>query len=305
MTPDAIEKRLSESNYATLQQQDELLAVDIRNPFAKARIFLQGAQLTQFQAKGETDLIWCSPTAEYQAGKAIRGGIPICWPWFGALEKNPGEISSQLDDPDAAPAHGFARQVQWQLDHVQDLDDHTEVKLSYQHRADKHWPFNCLLSVRYQIGKQLKMRFIVSNADSNTFHFSHALHSYFPCEDILQVEVGGLEDCHYIDTLQDWSEQTQLGTVQFCAEVDRIYTDVPARLQIHHAIPQRSIVLESDEHHCAVVWNPWVDKSRRLSGFPDDGYQSMLCVESANVLQHVQTLQPGQTLAYNLSISLV
>lgn len=303
MTSSAIDAVLTNSQHATPHQQGELLAVDISNPFATARIYLQGAQLTRFQPKDGPEIIWCSPQADYQQGQAIRGGIPICWPWFGALDKNPLQVRAQLEDPGKAPAHGFVRQIEWQLDHVKDFADHTEVKLSYHHRADQRWPFNCLLSVRYEIGTQLGIRFIVSNADQAEFHFSHALHSYFPCADIHAVNVTGLQDCSYIDTLQNWLQHTQAGPVEFQAEVDRIYLDIPQQLYINGAIPDRVICIDSSDHHCAVVWNPWLEKSRRLSGFPDDGYQSMLCVESANVLAYAQCLQPGQTRAYNLLLT--
>lgn len=304
MANSTIADLVNNSDYASLHQEDELLAVDINNPFASARIFLQGAQLTRFQPRERRDIIWCSPDSHYRSGVTIRGGIPICWPWFGALDKNPPAIRDQLEDQASAAAHGFVRQQEWQLDLVEDFSNHTAVKFSYHHKADRHWPFNCLLSIRFEIGEKLKMRFIISNAGDKKFHFSHALHSYFPCENIDAVSVTGLQACDYIDTLADWSVQQQQGPLHIVGETDRIYTEVPAKITILEALADSAIALESQDHHCAVVWNPWIEKSRRLSGFPDDGYQTMLCVESANVLQHCQSLAPGETRSYALMIGL-
>lgn len=300
-----LENVVKQSPSARLHQENELVAVDINNAFASARIFLQGAQLTRFQPKDNPDVIWCSPTAEYRVGQAIRGGIPICWPWFGALDKNPLAIQQQLSDLHSAPAHGFARLAMWQLDHIEDLATHTEVTFSYHHCADHLWPFNCELTIRFDVGRELQMHFMVSNKDTNSFHFSHALHSYFPCESVHLVEVTGLEEAFYIDALDDWNRKQQSGPVQFRREVDRIYLDTAEQLTIQHASEKYSIVVDSNDYACAVVWNPWADKSKRLSGFPDDAYHGMLCVESANVLQYAQSLGPGESQSYALTLRLV
>ena len=122
---------------------------------------------------------------------------------------------------------------------------------------------------------------------------SQALHSYFAVSDIARVRVRGLDGCGYIETLEDWAPRLQQGDLHFSSETDRIYHGLPATLMLDDPLWQRRIVLESSGSSTAILWNPWIDKSQRLSHFAEDAWQGMVCIETANVLDDFVLLAPG------------
>ena len=289
----------------TIELHKELLAININNQQAEATVLLQGAQLSHYQRHGQQPLIWCSDSCDYQEGQPLRGGIPICWPWFGDLSRN-SELIQQQITANEAPVHGFVRNKQWQLTRISTDDPgQTEIilALDIEQGGNKFWPFACRLQLTLKVGAELQLDLSISNTGSESFAFSNALHSYFAISDIANVTVQGFEGLDYIDCLQDWSLHQQHGTETITQEVDRIYQNTVNPITLVDNGWQRQITLTSEGSHNAVLWNPWIDKAKRLSNFNDDAYQEMLCIEPANTLENTVTLEAGQCHTIQLAMS--
>ena len=289
----------------TIEIHKSLIAINILNGAGEATIFLQGAQISHFKSHHQPDSLWLSPECEYKVGQSLRGGIPICWPWFGELSKNPAQIQEQIDTSNA-PAHGFVRERDWQLDRIEAIDANTTratLSLNIEADAEPLWPFKCRLELDIIIAEHLSVTFRVFNLSAQTFHFSTALHSYFSVPHISQVAVTGLEQSQYLDCLDDWQSQTQVGKVSIGQEVDRLYYPTKNHICIENQHTGHSLCIDSQNSNSAVLWNPWVDKARRLSAFADDAYQQMLCIETANAGKDFVSLPAGQQHELRLMIS--
>lgn len=299
-------ERFGELPGIRIELYKELLAISIDNDSASATIFLQGAQLTHYQRHNEAAVIWCSETCDYQSGTPLRGGIPVCWPWFGQADKNPPQVRQQL--PLAkAPAHGFVRNRLWQVEEIKQPHPHTTeltLSLDLSGQETDFWPFATKLNMHFIIGEQLNVSLSINNLSDHTVTFSGALHTYLAVNDISAVSINGLEGLGYIDCLRDWTPQQQQGPLRFDQETDRIYhgTGVsPITLVDNHG--PRAIVLTCRGSNSAIVWNPWIEKARRLSNFPAEAYRKMLCIETANADRDIITLAPQKAHQLSLTIS--
>jgi len=297
----------------TIECQKELVAIGIKNQAATAEVFLQGAQITRYQRIGEIPTLFLSQACEYQQGSALRGGIPICWPWFGDLAKNPEAVKQQLMNEDQAaittefPAHGFVRQRDWTVESIRTpADDLTIVELSYHVKDEPLWPFDTLLTCRISIGAALSVSLHIANNSSQPVVFSAALHSYFAVSHVDNVRISGFNQCEYYDALDvneknEWQLKTQQGDITFSGEVDRVYQSSSTPVVINDK--NRATNISSLGSRSAVVWNPWVDKSQTLSQFKEDDYQRMVCVETANAVNDVVRLEAGEAHKLEVTIS--
>ena len=267
---------------------------------AELDILAQGAQILRDQRAGEPPLLWCSPQASYQAGQSVRGGVPVCWPWFGDLGRNPPDVQAMVEG--SAPFHGLARSRDWQL--LDSACDERGVSLSLQLSGPlPGWAHAASLSLHLQLDDALTLRLHIHNHGAQPPAISQALHSYFAISDIRQVQLRGLDGCRYIETLEDWAERRQHGDLGFAGETDRIYLDVPQRLELLDQGWQRRLVLEVSGSRSAIVWNPWIDKAGRLSQFAADAWQRMLCIETANVWDDCLQLAPGESHCLSLRLT--
>ena len=277
------------TRWATVGQ---LEAVEVRHPLFKARIFLQGAQLTQFAPDQEPNWLWLSDEAVFKPGQAIRGGIPLCWPWFGVPDRNPPEVRKRIL---SGASHGFARTALWKLEDVRESAREVEVSLSLRANQDfaGAWRGNALCLATYTFNATgCRVALTTTNLDAQPLALTQALHTYLPTGDVFSTRVEGLEGCEYVDTLDDWADAQQQGPVSFRGETDRIYlNDNPLTV----ATPEGSRILTPVGSDSTVVWNPGPDKARRLSDFPDTAWQHMLCVETANALSDYRVLNEGQS----------
>ncbi len=281
----------------TIECQNELVAIGIKNKAAHAEVFLQGAQLTHYQRVNEEPLLFLSDACEYKAGSPLRGGIPICWPWFGDLDKNSAPLTEQYASTDIqqAPAHGFVRNRYWDVDSItQPHDELTIIELSYTTQGEALWPFTTALLYRIEIGQTLSVSLTVKNMDDRPCIFTTALHTYFSVNDIADATIQGFDQAHYWDALDSdeqgrWQEKQQQQDITFAQEVDRIYQGLcSALLKDKH----RNTSVKATGSESTVVWNPWVDKSIRLSQFNDNDYQRMVCIETANAANDHIVLAP-------------
>lgn len=272
----------------------ELDCLRVRTAFSEALIARQGGHLMSFQHHGQPALVWLSETAALERGQAIRGGVPVCWPWFGDLARSPLVVQRMYVGSDA-PFHGMVRALDWQMqDPVIDGD---KVVLTFQLLLPQglpHWPHPSELRLRLSIGEHLDMNLQTRNLGLAPLALTQALHTYFAVSDSREVRLGGFDGLTYLDALEQWQERRQEGDIRFTAETDRIYLGVGPTLTIDDPGWQRRIHLHTRQSHSAIVWNPWIDKAHRLANFPDDAWQRMLCIETARVGEaDVLIIPPG------------
>jgi len=289
---------IKQSAFCTLKQVDELSCLHIAHPKFFAEICLQGAQLTQFKHSQRGELLWLSPDAHYKKGASVRGGIPVCWPWFGALAFNPDVVKEAVH---SQQAHGFARELDWTLENISESAQGVRVTLALTHNEQtlKIWPHEFKLVCQIELGDKLAITLTSQNLSPAPMAISQALHTYLPTQDIHETRVLGAGNGQYIDALDNWQLKKQEGTIGFNQEVDRIYL---GDHQYQILTPNKQFTLTSNSHS-SIVWNPWINKSKRLSGFPPQGYKNMLCIESANVLSDHLKLAPGTSHSLKMQLS--
>lgn len=260
--------------------------INIKNTHAQALISLYAGQVLSYRpVTAAEDLMFVSENAYFQTGKAIKGGTPICWPWFGPDPEDLGRAS-----------HGFVRNRLWSVQSTTTTPDQaTQVTLGLVDTAETRdlWPHAFSLALEITVGRTLNMALITRNTGNQPFALTQALHTYFRIGDINAVSVQGLADKTYIDKVDGGTQKRQSGLVTISEEVDRVYLEVPAELVIEDPSLKRNIRVRSQGSQTAIVWNPWIDKSANMADFGDDEYQQMLCVETANAANDVVHLPPG------------
>ena len=291
--------QLSQSPFIRPVVRGELTCLEIRHPRFRADLLLQGAQLLHFAPTGQSNWLWLSEQATYRRGQSVRGGIPVCWPWFGNAALNPPAVQNHITQPQQARAHGFARARDWTLSHLYEACDRIELTLKLTDTRDAHWQQPLTATIRFVFrAERLSVHLTTHNHGQQTVYFSQALHTYFPTSDIHQVRVEGLAGATFVDTLDAWREKTETGSVRFQAETDRIYYPSGSLTLI---TPERRLSLQAWGSHSAVVWNPWIRKSLTLSQFAADAWQRMFCVETANAAADAVALAAGDS--HELSVS--
>ncbi|NER78656.1 MAG: D-hexose-6-phosphate mutarotase [Leptolyngbya sp. SIO1D8] len=260
--------------------------IQITNDQATALISVYGGQVLSFQPKGTSqDMMFVSEKAYYTTGKAIKGGVPVCWPWFGP-------------DPDGAgrPSHGFARNRLWQILATEALPSgETKVTLGFSDTADTQalWPHAFDLAIEITVGMTLNLALVSRNRGDRPFTLTQALHTYFTVGDITQTTVLGLDGTTYIDKVDESQVKPQAGSVAIAAEVDRIYQGVPSELVIEDTALNRRIRINSTGNQTTVVWNPWSEISVKMGDLEDQDYTRFICVETTNAADDVVTV-PAQ-----------
>ena len=283
---------------------DQLTCWRVRTAHAELLVAQQGAQILSYQPDGQPPLIWLSEQAAYERGQSVRGGVPVCWPWFGDLRCNPPAVQAAYQ-PGLAPSHGLVRGLDWQLLGIDEDGDAVTLRFVFDSRQHllPGWPHAARLQLDIRLGEDLALNLETHNQGDEPLVISQALHSYFAVSDVRQVGVEGLDGCRYLDTLDDWREHRQDGALQFVGETDRIYLGTPARLSIVDPGWGRRIHLDSSGSRSAVLWNPWIDKAKRLSQFAAEAWQGMLCIETANVMEDAVRLAADERHALRLRLS--
>ncbi|WP_428737463.1 D-hexose-6-phosphate mutarotase [Sulfurimonas sp.] len=262
-----------------LKSINDLDYIEITNKAATAKIALQGAHLFHYQRVGEEPLLWLSEVSEFERGKAIRGGVPICWPSFG--DNNPD-----------LPQHGFARVMMWQFDSLIEIDEYTtQISFSLQDSEESHflWDYKFHVKLVITVGKTLQLELITTNLDTKPFTLSQAFHTYFSVSSIDDVIIRGLEDKEYLDALTLKTE-LQKDDITFNQEVDRVYQGVASEIILQDA--KRKIFINNSGSKSVVVWNPWIEKCARMSAMQSDAYKEFVCIESANAYDDKRELLP-------------
>jgi glucose-6-phosphate 1-epimerase len=267
-----------------------LTMIEVDNGLARALVSPYGGQVLGCQPAGAAeDLLFVSERAWFEAGKEIKGGVPICWPWFGVDPEGRGRV-----------IHGFARMRPWTLRATGTLPGGaTRISLTSRDDAQTRalWPYPFGLRVDITLGATLTVALTTENTGDRPFRITQGLHSYFRVGDATRARVLGLEGCAYIDKAAGARDAVvvQDGPVTVAAEVNRIYESVPPVLTIEDPVLGRRIRLTGHHSTTAVVWNPWIDNARATPDLDDGDYRRMLCVETVNTAAEVIAVPPGGT----------
>jgi len=264
-----------------------LPVAEIHNAHATATVALQGGHVISFQPHGEKPVLWVSSKALYQAGKAIRGGIPVCWPWFGP---HPSDSTK--------PAHGFVRTALWNVIATAagtTGETHLRLGISSSPETLDLWPHDFSLELRVTVSKELTVELVTHNTGNYDFILSEALHSYFNISAVGSVRIEGLSNMTYIDKIDGSQQKTQQGAIVVTSETDRVYLDTENECVIYDAGFARKIHIAKMGSRSTVVWNPWIEKSKTFKDFSPDEYVDMLCIETANADKNAVTVHAGRS----------
>lgn len=274
------------------QGKGDLPYITVNSRHATATVSLLGGQVLSYQpVNAKHDMLFVSNNAYFETGKAIKGGTPICWPWFAA---HPGD--------DTLPFHGLVRNQLWRVASTEYRDNGEVVLTLLFHDGEytrQYWPYAFELKEVITIGAKLGIELTTTNTSTDVFELTQAIHTYFHVGDIKQVQVAGLENKTYLDKVERFNEKTQSGPVTINQEVDRIYQHVDSPLVIHDDAWQRHIHITHSGSATSVVWNPWIEISRYSQDLQDDDYQCFICVETANAANDIIKVAPGKS--YTLS----
>jgi glucose-6-phosphate 1-epimerase len=262
-----------------------LTTVTVTNAQATATIALQGAHVMTWAPRGEEPVIWLSRAAKFAPGTSIRGGVPVCWPWFGPHATNA-----------ALPGHGYARTVLWEVIETKALADgatQLAFRLIESDATRSQWPHATPVELWITIGRALEFDLVTHNRDKAPVTIGDALHTYFEVSDVRQVKIAGLDGCPYLDKVDAGKRKQQSGAVTISTETDRVYLDSTADCVIEDPAWKRRIRVSKRGSGATVVWNPWIEKAAKMGDFGDNGYLNMVCVESANAADDLVTIPAG------------
>ncbi|EKT4475793.1 D-hexose-6-phosphate mutarotase [Pseudomonas putida] len=285
------------------EQHGELNCWRISSDRAELLIAQQGAQVLSYQQVGEPPLLWLSDQAIFRQGMSVRAGVPVCWPWFGNLQRNPEAVQAMYQGT-PAPAHGLARTRDWKLLGIKEVGETLRIEFELpEARGDlPGWPHDVELKLVVEMGADLTLSLTSRNMGNTPVTISQALHSYFAVSDVRQTRVEGVDGLGYIETLANWEQRQQQGALMFAGETDRIYLNTPQTLSIVDPHWNRRITLASSGSRSAVIWNPWTERAKELADMADDGWQRMLCIETANVWDDLVELKPGASHSLGVQI---
>jgi len=264
-----------------------LVVAEIGNTLATASLCLQGAHLMTWQPRSQAKpVVWLSRDAKLAVGKSIRGGAPVCWPWFGAHATESG-----------FPGHGFARTVPWQvIESGQEPGGATRLtlRLVESEKTRAQWPHECTVDMTVIVGETLRMELTTENTGNTDFVIGEALHTYLQIGDIGAVRVAGLDGCDYWDKVGTSTLRKQQGVITFSGETDRVYINTAGKCVIDDDKLKRRIRIAKSGSLSTVVWTPWIDKANKMGdmGQPE-GWREMVCVESVNAIENVVKVAPG------------
>ena len=275
----------------TIRFKDQLDAVQITYQTNQVTISLSGGHILSFQTDG-VERLWMSPKAHLETGKSIRGGIPVCWPWFGA---HPSDESK--------PAHGFARTSIWTLVDAQDHDDFSSVTLGLENSVGNPlFPNDCSLALKVTLTDKLSVELITTNLDRQPIKITQALHTYLPISDLDMATINGLEGVEYADKLKGFARATETRQkVDLKVPTDRVYFDDSNCLILSDENRETHIYKQNSA--TTVIWNPGRETATHMLDIGEENYRSFLCIEAANAMEDKITIEPGESFTLRQGIA--
>jgi glucose-6-phosphate 1-epimerase len=268
--------------------------VRITTPEVIGEIYLHGAHITSWKPNGEEEVLFLSSQSRWENGRAIRGGVPICFPWFGG---KPGDAK--------APAHGFVRTKSWHLESISEVGNVVTVSMFTEsdETTKRWWPSEFRLDYRVTFGRELSLELVVSNTGTTSLRFEEALHTYHRVGNISEVRLRGLDGIQYLDKTDSNRRKLQQGEIAITSETDRVYLDTRDPIELDDPVLHRGTRVMKENSDTSVIWNPWIDKARELSDLRENEWTQMLCIETSNVSDFAVNLAPGQHHAMKARVS--
>ena len=267
--------------------ENNLIFLNISNKHADAVICLYGAHLTSFKPHNTEEILWMSPKSSFEQGKPIRGGIPVCFPWFGPHKTDPEK-----------PQHGFGRLMEWEVTETATVtDNETLIKLQLCSLAATkvYWPYDFCATLTVIVGKTLEVNLKVSNLSSIPFEYSCALHSYFNLSGIGNISISGLQGANYHSQLEPGEFIQESPKIEIQKAETRHYHNTEATCIIEDTWFKRKIRVAKAGSKITTVWNPGKETCAIIGDLPDDGYLTFVCIEAVNAFDDVIILAPGES----------
>ena len=263
--------------------KEQLDAVQLTFKSDLAIISLSGGHILSYQSNGE-ERLWMSPKANLEAGKSIRGGIPVCWPWFGAHSSD-----------ESKPAHGFARTSIWTLVDAQDHEEFASVTLGLVNSvANPLFPYDCSLAIKVTLTDKLSVELITTNLGNQPIEITQALHTYLPISDLDNASIAGLKGVDYADKLKDFVRATEdRDSVDLKEPTDRVYFDDSNCLILNDKNQETRIYKQNSG--TTVVWNPGKETAKNMADIGAENYRGFLCIEAANAMEDKVRIEPGES----------
>lgn len=267
-----------------------LAKINIHTALSDAEIYLQGAHVTHFQRKDEPPLLFLSEQSKFQNGQAIRGGVPIIFPWFGARE--------------GKPMHGFARNQPWELTEISHHADATTLVLALPESSESAGFPKFTAQYLVTVGEKLSLELRIANHSNETLAFENCLHTYFTVADINSIAVAGLKGAEFLDKVDNFARKRESNDqIKITGETDRVYLSTTSTVEILDSKLKRKIIVEKEGSSSTVLWNPWIAKAKAMADFDDEEYLRTVCVESGNVSENKLTLPAGETASLKTILS--
>lgn len=285
---DALDDKFSiEGEVGFAELENELVFLTISNKYADADICLYGAHVTSFRPHKSLDLLYMSPESFFEEGKAIRGGIPVCFPWFG-----PHKTDS------AKPQHGFARLMYWEVIETRTLpsaETKVVLQLCSSEATKAYWPHDFCARLTVIVGSTLQVTLNVTNTSDASFDYTCALHSYFALSAIDNVRISGLQNTEYYNQLTGENGRQEEEILEISEALTRHYMDTEAAVIIEDPVFRNKIRVSKEGSRTTTVWNPGEEACATIADLPDDGYETFVCVETVNAFNDVIILAPGES----------
>jgi glucose-6-phosphate 1-epimerase len=259
--------------------------VAIHTPLCSGEIYLHGAHVTSWRPSGAEETLLVSKESHWEDGRAIRGGIPICFPWFRNKADNP-----------QAPQHGFARTTSWTLDSILAEENEVTVTMSITSNANSRswWPEDFKLVYCAKFGALLTLELEMENTGQSSYRFEEALHTYHRIGNAAKVRIEGLDGVAYLDNTDSNRRCLQQGPIEFTSQVDRAYLGTDHPVQLFDPQMSRSLNLAKTNSLTTVIWNPWKEGAHSIADMADDEWTQMACIEASNIRDFAIDLAPGQ-----------
>ena len=286
MNIDTLNKQFGIANVVTFTAGNgDLPCITLTSKLANATIYLQGGHITHWQPTGEKPVLFMNSKSFFEDGKPIRGGVPICFPWFGAHPTN-----------EKLPAHGIVRAKQWEVESItQDPVGNVIVTLLTKSDQASYdlWPFKFELRHIITVGSTLNLNLQTQNTDDKEFKITQALHTYLAIKNIHNVQIAGLEGCPYFDKVATANTHAPQSPLHLTGEFDSVFCDTQATCRVIDPDMGRQISVAKTGSDSTIVWNPWISKSAKMQDMADHEWPQMLCIETANAGHNIITLKPG------------
>ena len=281
-----LEDKFSIEGELGFYEQDELIFITISNKFADAEVCLYGGHITNFKPHKTMEILWMSPESNFQEGIPIRGGIPVCFPWFGPHKTDP-----------SMPQHGFARLKQWNVIETSTFpsgETMLRLQLCSSPQTKNYWNYDFCAEMKIIVGKNLTATLQVSNTSATEFEYTCALHSYFSLSSIENITIEGLQNTRYHNQLEPGEFIQDTEKLEIKKAETRHYYDTESTCVINDPYFRRRISMAKSGSKVTTVWNPGEETCKKIDDMPDDAFQTFICVETVNAFNDAKKLAPGE-----------